>query len=234
MRFKRQVTLNHFLRILFCLASVLIGSSVIAKSIADTMIDDSRSKLIADIAVQHDATQRTILSESALVIHEKSVADGLVFNGNTSYNCENNNCVMRADRIDNNSNNRTTGTLRLELWATTNQPSRGGSLNGFILAVGSNLGQLGPRRSYTSVVSNGAQRSVTAGTYWVTLVLAEFDSSCTTSNDRFCVSDTVTFSTRQTFGGGSNPPATTGSPVFAGTTAYNCIQLQRLNLQPLG
>jgi hypothetical protein len=198
------------------------------QSLANTITETSRAKKM-HIVQTHMQTRAAdgleVLSSEQISIDIKSVANGLTLAGNSSFNCDGTTCTMRVDRINNSSSNRTTGTLRLELWATTNQTSRGSPLSGYILAVGNNLGELRQLQSYTGVVSTASQRQVPAGTYWITLVLGEYDSSCTSSNDRFCVSDSIMFSTRQTFGGGgggNNPPPTTGSPQLAGNVSYNC------------
>ncbi len=130
----------------------------------------------------------------------KSVANGLVIDGTGSYNYSGSTVTLTASRIDNNSYTRTSGTLRLELWATATKPGRGEGFTGYQLAVTSTLSPLPPRTYYSSVSKTTSMTRPPDGTYWMVLVLAEYSSSSCSSNQGYCLSDTLVFSTPQTFG----------------------------------
>lgn len=84
------VALPLLLGLLCSICSPPVSAQIIAESINQDTRDTqyARDKLIADISAQAQSAKRSIKSESQMVIVEKSVADGLVFNGNTSYNCD--------------------------------------------------------------------------------------------------------------------------------------------------
>ena len=93
-------------------------------------------------------------------------------------------------QVHSNWTTRTTGTLRLELWATTT-PYTGGALSGYKLATyqlsGSSNGTLAPGASFTNISGTATVTSnPPAGSYYVTLVVGEFTSTCTAS-DQFCI-----------------------------------------------
>lgn len=165
----------------------------------------------------------------------KSLANGLVIDGSMSFNHPAGSSTVNISvaRIGNDSSSRISGTLRLELWATASRPSRGGSISGYRLAVGPNLTALQPQFQYTNVSQNPPYSAPPDGTYWVTIILAEFDSANCLQADSFCLSDSATFSTQTTFGNALPPPpqltsgatasslgsrgtVSSGTPIFGG------------------
>ena len=151
----------------------------------------------------------------------KSVANGLVMEGNISFNKPSGSSVvtLSVETITNNSGSRSTGTLRLELWATLSRPSRGGSLSGYRLAVGPQLSPLQPNFHYSNVVQTTSFSAPPDGTYWMTVILAEFDSNNCSQSDFFCVSDSLTFSSQNTFGNAPPPPPPPPPQLTSGSTA---------------
>ena len=152
----------------------------------------------------------------------KSVSNGLYIEGNFSYETSGSTATMRADRIRNDSSTRTTGTLRLELWATSSRPARGAAFSGYKLATGNTLSPLAPRSYYSDVVRSASYSAPPSGTYWMVLVLSEFDSVACPSSDRFCIEDTGVFSTQQCFGTACTvtpppPPAATTVTAYSST-----------------
>ncbi len=101
-----------------------------------------------------------------------------------------------ADRVSNNRSGGTSGTLRLELWATTNAPGSG-SVNGYRLATDT-LGTL-QAGYYFSNINSGtfSYTQPPSGCYYISLLLTEFDGT------GYPYIDYALFSNRLTFGGGS-------------------------------
>ncbi len=134
-------------------------------------------------------------------ISAKTAANGLQMVGNFSYTISGGNVQINLDRINNASTTRTSGTLRLELWATTTQPAREAAFTGYRLAVSSTFSPLAPGSAYTSIVRTAAFTPPPDGTYWLVLVLSEFNSVTCSAADSYCISDTGVFSSQRTFGG---------------------------------
>ncbi|MDQ2979464.1 MAG: hypothetical protein M3R62_09595 [Acidobacteriota bacterium] len=98
---------------------------------------------------------------------------------------------MTVDRVRNSRPGGTSGTLQLELWATTVPFSQASS--GYSLAV-STLGQLGGGLSFVNVDSGFIPYNPPpAGTYYITIALNEFDGT------RYIIQDFFTFSQLQSF-----------------------------------
>jgi hypothetical protein len=105
---------------------------------------------------------------------------------------------MLVTKISNNSSTLTSGTLRLELWATTT-PYSGGTLTGYRVLkyqiTGSSSGTL-PPNTYFSDVNSGTvavDARPPQGSYYATLVVAEFDSTSCSTSDKFCIKDYSNF-----------------------------------------
>lgn len=178
--------------------------------------------LVAGIPAPSSAEPVTIKAEPVMLLTDiaaanpegsaegiaKTVANGLVLDGVVTYAFSGSTVVLRAPGIYNNSPTRTTGTLRLELWATTTPPARAAAFTGYRLAVGPTLAPLQPQFHYSDVVQTTTFLRPPDGTYWIVFVLGEFNSvSCAGSNDSFCIQDSVVTSPQQTFGNPTPPPA---------------------------
>jgi hypothetical protein len=144
--------------------------------------------------------------DAGILNREKTTANGLTFSGTFSYDRTGSSVILRVARIDNESTTRTTGTLRLELWATASKPANGAGFTGYRLATGATLSPLPPRTFYADVVRTTTFSEPPAGTYWLVMVLSEFSSSCTLT-DGYCLTDSGVFSTQQTFGTAPPPPS---------------------------
>lgn len=175
-----------------------------AKSGPSRMFDRDELARVASRAVKK--TQEFGALERSLVAshHDKTVSNGLYFDGNYSFNRSGNTVSLAVDKINNDSYTRTTGTLRLELWATTSAPQRAQGFNGYRLAVSSTLSPLPPRTFYSSVTRTTNFAEPPAGTYWIVFVLSEFDSVNCSAGDHFCIQDTGVFPSQQSFGTVSN------------------------------
>ena len=98
---------------------------------------------------------------------------------------------LHVDQIQNSSSTNTTGTLRLELWATA-APYSGGSISGYRIAMyqitGSSNGSLGPNQYFSNINATVPILEVPPdGTYYPTLILTEYNPGDCTSSDHFCI-----------------------------------------------
>ena len=134
-------------------------------------------------------------------------AANLDFSGNYSWQTLSaSTAVIRVDRITNNSTSGTSGTIRLELWATSSAYS-GGNISGYKLAQHT-LSPLNAGSSWVNVSSGTiAYSAPPTGTWHVTLVVSEYTAAG--SNDGFTIRDFGGFGSRLVVGssggsGGSN------------------------------
>ncbi len=160
--------------------------------------------------------------DSAVQDADKSTANGLVIEGTYGYNYVGNSVTLTVARIANNSSTRTTGTLRLELWATSSSPARGAGFTGYRLAVGSTFSPLSPREYYYDVTRTATFTPPPDGTYYMVLVLAEYSSTGCSQSDGYCISDSGVFSSTRTFGNPNPPP--TGNVTIVARSVGLCIE----------
>ena len=120
--------------------------------------------------------------------------NGLSLEGNVGYNYSGALLRMTADRVRNSRTSGVSGTLRLELWATTTRPFFGQVISAYTLGTYT-LGVLPAGTSFTNIDSGSvAFTAPPAGTYYITMALTEFDGSGYPYQDFF------TFSNLQTIG----------------------------------
>jgi hypothetical protein len=135
--------------------------------------------------------------------HLKTLGNGLYMDGAFNASWVGSSVALTLDKINNDSFTRTSGTLRLELWAVTTVPARAGAFTGFRLSTFGNIDPLQPRTFYSNLVGTGTMSYPPNGTYWLLLVLTEFSStntSCSTQGDGFCQQDSAVASSQTTFG----------------------------------
>lgn len=137
----------------------------------------------------------------------KTVANGLYMDGRytATYGSGYSTVTVNLDRINNDSYTRTTGTLRLEYWASVTRPSRGGTFSGYRLARFSTLSPLLPRHYYSDIVRSSAMTVPPDGTYWLVLILTEYNPSGCSAADGYCMQDSFVSDAQRTFG---NVPTT--------------------------
>jgi hypothetical protein len=122
--------------------------------------------------------------------------------------------TVTLNQINNDSFTRTSGSLRLELWAVASPPSRAGAFSGYRLAVGPQYDPLLPRTFYSGLAFTASFTPPPDGTYWLVLSLAEFDSLDCSASDPWCInSDSFNSDVPSTFGAPPpvTPPATTAA-----------------------
>ncbi|HWN95779.1 MAG TPA: hypothetical protein VNT99_12150 [Methylomirabilota bacterium] len=100
---------------------------------------------------------------------------------------------ISADRVINDSFGGISGTLRLQIWATTS-PYFGGSISGYILGTRS-LGQLEGGYQFTGVSGSVPFRAPPAGNYYTTMTLEEY------TVNGYVIVDYTTFDGTSSFGG---------------------------------
>ena len=127
--------------------------------------------------------------------NSKSLADGLYMSGVFTYNLSQTTASITLDRINNDSSG-TTGTLRLALWATDYEPPRGAGITGYRIASFQTFSPLSARTYYSDIVRSASYLRPPNGTYWLVLVLSEYNpSGCPGNSDGYCLEDSfISFS----------------------------------------
>lgn len=132
---------------------------------------------------------------------EKNLANGLYMQGQFTYALQNGNASINLNRINNDSNTRTSGTLRLSLWATAYQPARGEGLTGYRLVDFATLSGLAPRTYYSNISRSSGYLRPPDGSYWLVLVLGEYNpGACPSNSDGYCLTDSFISFTQVSFG----------------------------------
>lgn len=116
--------------------------------------------------------------------------------GNTSWQIQNGLLTMKVDRVVNNGSG-TTGSLRLEVWATQ-APYGGGSISGYVLGSYQFTSQLGPGQYFYNIAPQVPVQMPPPGVYYTALTLEEYTAS------GWVIRDSVTYNSTTTFGGGNN------------------------------
>ena len=111
-----------------------------------------------------------------------------------SYNGQGNSVTLNASKVTFNGSGRT-GTLKLMLWATTTRYA-GGAISGYRLAEG-RLGELRTNEYFDSPSPTVPYTPPPAGTYYITMIVTEYD------NGEDIIVDHATFDRTVTVGGGS-------------------------------
>lgn len=118
--------------------------------------------------------------------------------GPVTYQVSGSNVTITADRLENTTTTRTTGTLYLTLRMTS-----GPDVSGFgytvarksLSYIGADLGRLPPEQSFVNISFSTAFSSPPAGSYYAHLYVSEYPNTET-------ILDSVTFSSLATIGGG--------------------------------
>lgn len=121
---------------------------------------------------------------------QKSLASGLYMSGVFTYSFSTTTAAITLDRVSNDSPS-ATGTLQLSLWATPDKPDRGGAITGYRIATFAPLGELQPSSHFSGIAQTSAYVDPPDGSYWLVLVLSEYDpAACPANADGYCVEDT--------------------------------------------
>jgi hypothetical protein len=138
---------------------------------------------------------------------EKSLANGLYMVCCFVATWSSSSVAITLNQINNDSFTRTTGSLRLELWAVASPPARAGAFSGYRLAVGPTYDPLAPRTFYSGLAFTTSFTPPPNGTYWLVLSLAEFDSLDCPASDPWCMNaDSFNSDATSTFGAPPPPP----------------------------
>lgn len=142
---------------------------------------------------------------------------------------------LAVAEIINTSSTYTTGSLRLELWLTTN-PYAGGNISGNRVAIyritGSSNGQLAPNEEFTNVSATVPLSNLPGpGSYYVTLIVSEYTQACGTS-DGYCIDTYGSFSdplviptSNSTDNGGTSGSGGGGGALGPWELAFLCMAL---------
>jgi hypothetical protein len=137
----------------------------------------------------------------------KSLANGLYMTCCFTASWSSSSIAVTLNQINNDSFTRTSGSLRLEVWAVASPPARAGAFSGYRLAVGPQYDPLLPRTFYSNLAFTAAFTPPPDGTYWIVLSLAEFDSIDCPASDPWCTnSDSFNSDSTATFGAPTPPP----------------------------
>ncbi|WP_143085112.1 hypothetical protein [Pseudoalteromonas denitrificans] len=136
---------------------------------------------------------------------------GIDLSGKYSYDINNSSITLNADKISNNRTSGVSGTLSIELWASTSVYS-GGKINGYKVAD-HRLGELKAGAAYANISSGTVAFSEPpAGTYYITMLVTEHNNG---------IVDYGTFSETRTFGGSNGGGTGTGSGLdMSGNSSY--------------
>jgi hypothetical protein len=120
-------------------------------------------------------------------------AANLAIEGNVSYSSGNGQVTLRADRVKNNSTSGQSGTIRLELWATSSRYS-GGGISGYRTASYQFTSTLAAGSFFSNVNRTVNFTDPPDGTYFLTLLVTEWTGS------QFVIRDYRNFSNQITVG----------------------------------
>jgi len=159
--------------------------------------DLARSVFKADSALPYpDPPAFAAGPGSAAPKRTSALALGLNIEGNVFSSLGATTGFFTADRVANHRSSGVSGTLRLELWASTNSPASG-SVSGYRL-ITDTLGQLSAGFAFNNINSGTtAYTQPPTGCYYLSLLLTEFDGA------GYPFVDYVVFPNLITFRGGS-------------------------------
>jgi hypothetical protein len=118
----------------------------------------------------------------------------LALSGGGSWKTSGSEITISVGKITNNRSGGKSGTLRLQVWATTS-PYTGGRISGYVLGTYS-VGTLSGGFNFSSVKGTVPYDAPPAGTYYTTITLEEYNSGA------FGIADHMAFSGTTTFGSG--------------------------------
>lgn len=184
-----RTAIHLMLSLLFCLTSATPSRAEISGGGGD---DPSKQRIpVTSTQAPFESQERSGL---------KNVGNGLLMAGQFTYLFSGGVAYITLDHIQNNSSTRTTGTLQLTLWATTYQPPRGGSVTGYRLANFPKLAALAPQMQYSNITQSAGYAAPPDGTYWLALVLGEFDpAACPGNADGYCAEDVFSSYTQASY-----------------------------------
>lgn len=139
---------------------------------------------------------------------DKTLANGLYITGPWTAVWSSGVVAVTLAQINNDSYTRTSGSLRLELWAVVNPPARAGAFSGYRLAIGPQYDPLQTRMYYSNIAFTATFTPPPDGTYWLVLSLAEYNPSACPASDPWCTNeDSINSNNTSTFGAPPPPPS---------------------------
>lgn len=189
------------------LAAILLGFVALASASTPSTSGGRTEAIDDDAGVAHavpDSGTGAIVQSGAA--REKTLANGLYMTGAWNATWSGSSVTLTLDRINNDSFTRSSGTLRLELWAVATPPGRAAGFTGYRLAAFPTLGPLGTRQFYSGIVRSGSMTYPPDGYWWLNLVLAEYDPANCSQPDDYCIQDSLISSSQSLFGSPPPPP----------------------------
>jgi hypothetical protein len=127
--------------------------------------------------------------------------------GPVSWRASGSTITIAAAKVSNGSQTRTSGTLKLAVYATAS-PYAGGSISGYNMGE-LVLGQLSPNYSYSNISRAVAYRQPPSGTWYSTMLLLEYNGGGYSIVDYIAFPSSFQIGTQPPPpGGGTNPPPT--------------------------
>ena len=136
----------------------------------------------------------------------KTIANGLFMAGAWAASWLGSTVSVSLGEINNESYTRSSGTLRLELWAVASPPARAAGFSGYKLATFATLSPLPTRMFYSDIVRTATMSYPPDGTYWLVLALTEYDPANCNQSDGYCLQDSLNSQGTSTFGNAAPPP----------------------------
>lgn len=127
-----------------------------------------------------------------------SVAGVLHLQGRLSFRTSGDSLNITIEKLVNSSSSYTSGSLRLDLWATRSPYGGSSTLEGYrtgslrTTQISGLSDTLKPGGSFSNINLSTTYTAPPSGYSSYTLVLAEYNSSCS-SSDRYCIADYYTF-----------------------------------------
>lgn len=137
-------------------------------------------------------------------------ATDVQLSGNFGYQVSGSQVTITVDRVENVTDNTTSGTLQLSLWATSS-PYNGGGISGYSIGEYQFNDVLGPGQYFFDISRTVAYDAPPDGTYYLSMILAEWSGSA------FEIIDSGSFSGTEIFG--STTPTPTDPSGIPGSTS---------------
>lgn len=142
------------------------------------------------------ACLRLLLTLLLTLCASLALAQTVTISGSTSMSASGSQVSLSIDKISNTSASGTTGSLRIELWATRSAYS-GGSISGYKTAsirtsqISGGSDTLGPNQYFSGLKLTLPFEAPPADYSYFTVIVSEYDSAACTASDKFCITSYV-------------------------------------------
>ncbi len=157
-----------------------------------------------------------ILASLFLLLSGPASATDIDLSGSCSWNISGSTINIVAGKVQNQTSGGSSGTLRLQIWAT-DFPYSGGGISGYVLGTRT-LGTLQGGYSYNSISGSVAYTTPPHGLYYTTMTVEEYSGGGYVIRDYLTFSGTSELGTGGGGGGGSLEIEGNGSWRISGTS----------------